>query len=119
MDQKQRYTIFPNLYDTINSRQAQARLQSVWPASLPQEILILSWATLLQSYTSITDPVFSFDGKATQVNRSLGSWTEVEIEDITGQVDHHTSISLNKAGSLKADSQATELITRRRFRTAR
>lgn len=100
MDQKARYryTNFPNLYDTVKSKYGQATLQADWPISLPQEILILSWATLLQSYTSITEPVFSFEGRAVQVNAPLGPWNEVEVEDLNDQDGHHTSIALEKVG---------------------
>ena len=101
MDQKAIYTNFPNLYGTIKSKHTQATLQLDWFVSPPQEILILSWATLLQSYTSTTEPVFLFEGKAIQVNLPVSSWTEVEVEDASAQDGHHTAITLNKVGLQK------------------
>ncbi len=110
MDQTARYTRFPNLFSTVKSKQAQGTLQSQWPLLLPQELLILSWAALLQSYTGIAEPVFSFDGKAIQVDVLCGSWSEVQVEDALGQADHHTSITLNKVRFRKRDPPAVELI---------
>ena len=101
MDQTARYTDFPNLYNTVHGqhRHAQRTLQSDWPVALPQELLILSWATLLQSYTGITEPVLDLEGKSIQVNVPFGSWTEVEVDNANRGAGHHTSITLNQVGS--------------------
>jgi hypothetical protein len=98
MDPKARYTNFPNLYGTVQSRYTQATLRVDWPVSLPPGLLISSWATLLQSYTNNTEPVFSFEGRPVQVSGPPGSWNEVELEDANGQDTHHTSITLTKVG---------------------
>jgi hypothetical protein len=94
MDRKAMYTNFPSLYDTTDSEHVPAELHSVWPASLPQELLIFSWAALLQSYSGIAEPVFLFEGKPIQVNLSLERWVEVEVEDLGRQDGHHTSINI-------------------------
>ncbi|KAF7504018.1 hypothetical protein GJ744_002897 [Endocarpon pusillum] len=94
MDHRVLYTKFPNLFDTAKTKSGRVALQTKWPVSLPQEILILSWASLLQSYTSITEPVFSFEGQAVQANTFLGSWNKVEAEGVNERDDHHTSVAL-------------------------
>jgi len=107
MDPKARYTNFPNLYGTVQSRFAPATLQANWPGSLPPELLISSWSTLLQSYTNITEPVFSLEGRPVKVSAPPGSWNEVEVEDADAdrQAGHHTSITLNKVSLQQASQQ--------------
>lgn len=92
------YTKFPNLFDTAKTDSGRVALQAKWPISLPQEFLILSWASLLQSYTSITEPVFSVEGQAVQANALLGSWNKIEGEGIDESDGHHTSIALKPVG---------------------
>jgi hypothetical protein len=94
MDPKARYTNFPNLYDTVQSRYAPATLQVDWPVSLPPELLISSWSTLLKSYTNITEPVFLLEGRPVKVSAPSGAWKEVDVEDADGLDGHHTSITL-------------------------
>ncbi len=103
------YTRFPNLFDTAKTKSGTASLQAEWPVSVPQEILILSWASLLQSYTSIREPVFSFEGQAVQVNGPCGTWNVVEAEGLNERDDRHTSIALQPVGSGRACKQAVEL----------
>lgn len=98
MDHSVIYTKFPNLLDTAKTNSGRAALQAKWPVSLPQEILILSWASLLQSYTSITEPVFSFEGQAVQANTLLGSWNKIEGEVVDERDGHHTSVALKPVG---------------------
>ena len=105
MDHRFIYTKFPNLFDTAKTNSGRVALQAKWPVSLPQEILILSWASLLQSYTSITEPVFSFEGQAVQVNAFLGSWNKIEAESVNERDDHHTSIALKPVGSERLASR--------------
>lgn len=101
MDYEHRYTHFPNLFDTVKGQQAQVALQSDWPVSLSQDILILAWAILLQSYTSITEPVFSVDGKSIKVNIPQGSWIEVQVNGDNDPEVYHTSLSLSRVGFQK------------------
>jgi hypothetical protein len=105
MDPKARYTEFPNLYGTVQSRYAPATLQIVWPVSLAPELLISSWSTLLRLYTNITEPVFSLEGRPIKVSAASGSWNEVEVEDADGRDGHHTSITLNKVSLQEASQQ--------------
>lgn len=101
MNQTARYTNFPNLYQKVKGKHAKTTLQSDWPVSLPQKLLLLSWATLLQSYTSINDPVFLFRGKAVEVNIPYGSWKEVEVQGNDRHVGHYTSVTLNQVRSTR------------------
>jgi hypothetical protein len=96
MGERLRYTNFPNLYGTVNEKQRLGTLQSGWTPALPEEVLILSWATLLNAYTGITDPVFSFEGKAIQVDIAGGSWTAVQVQDNDEVSGHYTAVTLNK-----------------------
>lgn len=94
MDHRAIFTKFPNLFDTAKTNSGRAALQARWPVSLPQEILILSWASLLQSYTGVAEPVFSFEGQAVRVCASLGTWNKVETEGLNEGDRHYTSIAL-------------------------
>lgn len=90
------YTKFPNLYDTVDCHRQTVTCHAEWPRSLPKELLILSWAVLLRSYTRIADPVFLFDGKAMKVDIPQSSWAEVEVEGVGERDWSHTAFTLNK-----------------------
>lgn len=120
MDQRPRYTYFPNLFDSIKSKHAQATLETDWPISrLPQELLIHSWATLLRSYTGITEPVFLLEGTAVQVDLARNSWNEVEVDGTKLEDGHHTSIALNKVGFWGDTPSRVELILPSRWESPR
>jgi hypothetical protein len=110
MDPQAGYTKFPNLYDVVSCDQQRGALNTVWPLDLPNELLILSWATLLQSYTDTADPVFLFDGQAIQVDVALGSWTEVQFEDTIEHERRHTSLALHSVSSSRSDLRVGDLI---------
>lgn len=96
-----RFTRFPNLHDTINPDQQNAVFSATWPLGLPNDLLVLSWAVLLHSYTGIASPVFSFDGQAVQADLQLASWVKVDVEDASGQDPSHTSLALTEVSAIE------------------
>lgn len=99
------FTHFPSLHDTINPGEKNAVLSAAWPSNLPRDLLILSWALLLRSYTGDAAPVFSLEGKAIQVDLKLGSWAEVGVNiENAGEHDlRHTCLALSIVSRLERE----------------
>jgi hypothetical protein len=64
-----RYTKFPDLSSPYDGGNSSGTSYS-WDADfdVPEEVLVLSWASLLQSYTGSEEPVFRVATNAVQVN---------------------------------------------------
>ena len=70
-----RYTKFPDLWSPFNEEDP-SDASYLWDAdfNVPEEVLILSWASLLQSYTGSEEPVFAVatnDVKVDLLNQTI------------------------------------------------
>ena len=79
-----RFTIFPNLYRNIRQ---DGSLQEVieWSVECQEislDVLVLSWAMLLQSFTDDEFPVFTLDGEPVRADLSTRTFYNVETESI-------------------------------------
>lgn len=83
-DRTFQYTQFPNLTAINQPSQTRACLQIHWQRrflSLPDEVLILGWASLLQAYTRVSVPVFSLNGHPICVDVSQKRWRNVQVHE--------------------------------------
>src|SRR3954468_8882003 len=79
------YTKFPDLNTTYQSREVTASLQIEWQgriSSLPDEVLILAWASLLQAFTRVSSPVFLLNAQPVSVDIKCKSRRTVHVRDI-------------------------------------
>ena len=96
-DQTFQYTQFPNLNATYQQDQAEACLQTYWQerfSPLPDEVLILAWASLLQAFTRVSTPVFSFNGQPISVDISAKRWNKLHVRDILSGAARPTHLVL-------------------------
>ena len=88
-------TSFPNLFDDDDPIRESSSLTYKWPCSLRREDLTHSWARLLHAYTGHSDPVFLFQGTATQVDSSSGVCKDVNVDEQGEQTCFGTSLILD------------------------
>jgi hypothetical protein len=101
MESPSSFTYFPNLHDTINPEKKNAILSTAWPSNLPKNLLIMSWAVLLHSYTGVADPVFSLSENSIQVDLQNVSWSHVGVRDGYEHNGRHTCLALTKVSRLE------------------
>src|SRR2546421_8020931 len=84
-DQIFQYTQFPNLTAINQPSEGRAFLHTHWQGwflSLPDDVLILGWASLLQAYTRVSVPIFSLNGHPIRVDVSQKKWSDVQMHEI-------------------------------------
>ena len=84
-DQIFQYTPFPDLNATYQQTEARACLHTHWQgrfSSLSDEVLILAWASLLQAFTRISNPVFLLNGQPITVDLMRKRWTKLQARNI-------------------------------------
>ena len=95
-----RYTEFPNLSDCRRNTEWQEgqdeRLVEIGGGTSP-DLLKISWAILLRSYTEEKAPIFKFNGRSVRVD--LQEWDTSSVQEIAGvQGSRYTGISTLEAG---------------------
>jgi ferricrocin synthase len=79
-----RYTSFPDLRPDLappeRSQNAAERTWKIDNVSLPTEIVIRAWASLLHCYTGDDAPIFCLDGKAVRVETSDKRYSRVDAK---------------------------------------
>src|ERR1700722_3557663 len=96
-DEAFQYTQFPDLHTTYQSREAAASLQTEWQgriSSLPDEVLILAWASLLQAFTRVSSPVFLLNAQPVSVDIQCKSRRAVQARDILDGAGSPSSLIL-------------------------
>ena len=91
------YTQFPDLNTTYQSREAAASLQTEWQgciSSLPDEVLILAWASLLQAFARVSSPVFLLNAQLVCVDIQCKSRRAVQARDILDGAGSPSSLIL-------------------------
>src|ERR1700684_2353338 len=83
-----RFTIFPNLYRNIRQDGSLQEVTewSVEDQEISLDVLVLSWAMLLRSFTDDEFPVFALDGEPVRADLSTRTFYKVETES-TVQAD--------------------------------
>lgn len=95
------FTQFPDLGSTVSAEEPDSDNSISWQFDafdLPKEIIVLSWAALLSSFTEVSEPVFTLDGKPVKVDLVGRTCKDVEIED-TQQRRKYTALWIEKASS--------------------
>lgn len=62
---------------------------------LPLEILVLSWATLVHSFTGDPNPVFYVDNEAIKVDLTRWTFGKTKVETLDHGVDRSTGIDVH------------------------
>jgi ferricrocin synthase len=96
-DETFQYTQFPDLNTTHQSREATASLRTKWQgniSSLPDEVLILAWASLLQAFTRVSSPVFLLNARPVSVDIQCKSRRSVQVRDIPDGAGRPSSLVL-------------------------
>ena len=107
------YTQFPNLNVTHQQSEARACLNTYWRGqflSLPDEVLIRAWASLLQAFTRVSAPVFSFNGEPIRVDTSGKRWTKLHVREILeGAGCPSNLVLLSGLGNLRRNEPLEEI----------
>jgi hypothetical protein len=96
-DETFQYTQFPDLNTTYQSREETASLQTEWQgrtSSLPDEVLILAWASLLQAFARVSSPVFLLNAQPVCVDTQCKSRRTVQVRDILDSAGSPSSLIL-------------------------
>jgi ferricrocin synthase len=112
-DQTFQFTQFPNLNATHQPSEARACLRTHWQgrfSSLPDEVLILAWASLLQAFTRVSTPVFSLNTQPISVDISRKRWTRLQIHQLLEGAEYPSHlILLSETGHAIHDVPSKEL----------